>query len=128
MAKISSDTEVLTEKVRAAFAEHDFEAFGALLSDDVRWGDDDNPRRCRNRKQVLATFASALARGMDGAIGEIVPGTKGILCRLDIEQPPQDRQRIPEPLYHVYLVKESHIFVIEPHHDRASAARAAGVS
>jgi hypothetical protein len=127
MAKVSGDTEVLAQKVRVAFAAHDFEAFGALLSDDVRWGDDENPRSCQNRKQVLATFASGLARGMDGTIGEIVPGTKGVLCRLDIDQSPQDRRRIAEPLYHVYFVKESQIYVIEPHHDRASAARAAGV-
>lgn len=128
MAKVSSDTEALAEQIRAAFAAHDFEAFGAMLSDDVRWGDDDNPRSCRNRKQVLATFASALARGLDGTIGEIVPGTKGILCRLDIDQSPLAPQRLSEPLYHVYLVKDRHIFVIEPHHDRASAASAAGVS
>jgi hypothetical protein len=126
MADVSSDTKALAEKVRLAFAAHDFEAFGVLLTDDVRWGEDDNPRSCRNRKQVLATFANAVARGMDGTIGEIVPGTKGILCRLDINQAPQHQGRLEDPLYHVYLVKENRIYVIEPHHDRASAARAAG--
>lgn len=127
MTPTSRDTEALAEQVRVALTERDLDAFGALLSSDVHWGDGDHPRACRNRKEVLTTMASALARGIDGKIGEIVPGTKGILCRLDIDESPDDRRRLSQPLYHVYMVREGRIVVIEAHHDRPSAAIAAGV-
>jgi len=39
MVQTAGNDLPLAEKVRQAFAAHDMQAFGALLSDDVTWGD-----------------------------------------------------------------------------------------
>jgi hypothetical protein len=63
------------------------DAFGALLADDVSWGDDDHPRECRNRSDVVATFTRLVSDGADGDIAELVKGAKGILCSLSVSWP-----------------------------------------
>ncbi len=50
------DTADIADRLRAALTARDLDAFGMLLSDDVRWGSDDHRRACRNRSDVLATF------------------------------------------------------------------------
>ena len=76
------DTDDLADRLRAALDTRDLDAFGTLLSDDVRWGSDDHPRACRNRSNVLATFARIMSEGAEGAISELAVETEGILCGL----------------------------------------------
>jgi hypothetical protein len=118
----------LTDQVRNALTERDLEAFGALLSDDVRWGDEKHPRGCRNRSEVLATFARALSAGLDGAVIEIKSGTKGIFCELSVTWPVENPRSHDANVFHVYLVKDDEIFQILRFFDRDSAALAAGLS
>ena len=118
----------LTDQVRNALTERDLEAFGALLSDDVRWGDEKHPRGCRIRSEVLATFARALSAGLDGAVIEIKSGTKGIFCELSVTWPVENPRSHHANLFHVYLVKDGEIFQILRFFDRDSAALAAGLS
>ena len=59
----------LAERVRAALCDRDLQAFGALLSDEVRWGSDGHPRACRNRTDVLATFSRLMNEG--SSIGDL---------------------------------------------------------
>jgi hypothetical protein len=75
------------DQVRAPFASRDLKAFGASLSDDVQWGDEKHPRGCRNRSEVLATFANALSAGLDGTVSELESGAKGILWRFSVTRP-----------------------------------------
>jgi hypothetical protein len=77
VAKTVGDHNPLADRVRKAFATRDLEAFGVLLTDDVRWGDVDHPRGCRNRSDVLATFSRLMTSGVEGAITELVTGTEG---------------------------------------------------
>lgn len=127
MLRVPSDDLVLANQIRQAFRTHDIAAFGALLSDDVRWGDDDHPRRCRNRSDVLSTFDRLLSSGVDGTITEMVTGAAGILCRLSVTWPENNSRLGERDLYHVYLVTDGRISEIRRYDDRRSAAEAAGV-
>ena len=120
------DVNALALRVRASFESRDLVAFGELLSDDVRWGDDHHPRGCRNRAQVIATFQNALANGLDGTINELVVGTNAILCGLNVSWP-TGAPRSAESIYHVYLIRDNLIAAIQRFDDRASAATAAGI-
>lgn len=127
MASTAHDTDRLTDQVRTALETRDLDAFGALLSEDVRWGDDDHPRRCRNRSDVLATFRRLMDEGAEADITELVAGTAGLLCGLVVKLSgaghPSERR-----LFHVYLVGDDRIIEIQPYEDRAPAAIAAGVA
>jgi ketosteroid isomerase-like protein len=114
----------LAEDVRLALEGRDPEAFGRLLADDARWGDDDNPRRCRSRTDVVATLARGLAGGGEADLLEVTPGRVGVLCGLRVRWPGQPTGRL---LYHVYRVAGGEIVEIQPFDDRVAAAEAAGV-
>lgn len=103
------DPDDLTERVRAACTTRDLHAFGALLSDDVRWGDDDHPRRCRTRSDVLATFRRLMDDGVEADITELVAGTNGLLCGLAVKWPTPGGHPSGRTLFHVYLVRDHHI-------------------
>ena len=118
----------LAARVRVAFVERDLDAFGALLSDDVRWGDDNHPRRCRSRSDVVATFQRVMAEGAEADIAEVTAGTKGILCGLSVRSLGTERRSQERMLFHVYVVRDNEIIEIQRFDDRDSAARAAGVA
>jgi ketosteroid isomerase-like protein len=118
----------LIDQVRTALETRDLDAFGALLADDVRWGEDATPRACRNRAQVLETFSKILDVGARAEIAEIAEGSRGVLCELLVHWPqavdrPGDRR-----LYHTYLVRDGRIAEIRRYDDRDSAADAVGLA
>jgi ketosteroid isomerase-like protein len=121
------DTADLADRLRTALTARDLDAFGRLLSDDVRWGSDDHPRACRNRSDVLATFARLISEGAEGAITELAVGTEGILCGLTVAWPTPAQHPDDRELFHVYLVRDGQIVEIQRYDDRSSAAAAAGV-
>lgn len=115
----------LAESLVQALASRDLDALGALLADDVRWGDDDHPRRCRCRSDVVATFGRLLAEGVEATITEVLTGSRGAVCGLRVRW--HGGVRRPERhLYHLYLVSDGRIAEIRAFDDRASAADAAG--
>jgi ketosteroid isomerase-like protein len=117
----------LVDQVRDALNSRDLEAFGALLTDDVRWGDEKHPRSCKNRADVLRTFARGMSEGMDGTVSELGSGSDGILCRLSMSWPEGHPRSENVDVFHVYLVRDERIFQILRFFDRDSAARAAGL-
>ncbi len=117
----------LAERVRAALCDRDLQAFGALLSDEVRWGSDGHPRACRNRTDVLATFSRLMNEGAEGEITEVATGTNGILCRLAVTWPTPSDHPEDRDIFHVYLVATGKIVEIRRYDDRASAAEVAGI-
>lgn len=121
------DGHDLAARVRTALTARDLDAFGAFLSDDVRWGDDDHPRRCRSRSDVLATFRRLMGEGAEADITELVAGTNGLLCGLSVRWSGTEDHPRERTLFHFYLVRDDHIVEIRPFDDRDSAARAAGV-
>ena len=122
------DEQSLIEQVRAALVSRDLAAFGALLSDDVHWGADDHPRACRNRDDVLGTFAQILAKGAEGRVIDVVAGPRGILCEIALtwtaRRPLGDETR----LFHVYLVRDGRIVEIQRYDDRPTGASAVGLT
>ncbi len=120
----SQSLHEMTAKITAAFEAGDITAFGALLADDVRWGDDEAPNKCRTRGDVIATFQRLLAEGVRGEVSEAKSGPAGILCRLRIHWPhPAGRQTRDEVL-HLYRVRNGQIVEIEPYDDRSAAEAA----
>ena len=122
------DTAGIADRLRAALTARDLDAFGMLLSDDVRWGSDDHSRTCRNRSDVLATFARLMSEGAEGAITELAVGTEGILCGLAVAWPRPSHHPDDRNLFHVYLVRDGRIIEIQRYDDRDSAAEAAGIA
>jgi ketosteroid isomerase-like protein len=117
----------LLEQVRTALATRDLDAFGSLLADDVRWGDDQAPRACRNRIQVLETFSRIMYEGAQAEIAELTEGPRGVLCELEVRWPEGVHRPGDRRLYHTYLVSDGRITEIRRYDDRASAAAAVGV-
>ena len=128
MLETSNDMPDLAARVRVAFVERDLDAFGALLSDDVRWGDDNHPRRCRSRSDVVATFQRVIAEGAEADIAELSAGTKGILCGISVQLLGTEGNSQERMLFHVYVVRDNEIIEIERFDERDSAAHAAGVA
>jgi len=120
-------THAIAVQLRRAYATRDLTLLGPLLADDVRWGDADHPRGCRNRADVLRTYANIMGEGADGDVTEMTEGSEGILCGLSVHWPEGAQRGRPGPLYHVYLVREGKIAEIRPFDDRARAAVSAGV-
>lgn len=98
------DPRWLEARLRACLATRDLAGFGTLLADDVRWGDDTHPRRCRGRAQVVARFAELMSSGVTADVVETATGPAGVMCRMHVHWPePADRRRGVE-FFHLYLV------------------------
>ncbi|HVB50701.1 MAG TPA: nuclear transport factor 2 family protein [Acidimicrobiales bacterium] len=128
MDDVSGATSTLAEALRVALSTRDLDAFVALLSDDVQWGDGKDARTCRGRSDVRATMDRAMANGISGTITELATGTKGILCGFDLQVPREHAGAGRRSLYHVYLVRDGRIYEIKPFDTRRSATAAAGVA
>ncbi len=116
--------DAIAVRIRAAFETHDLDAFGALLADDARWGDDDHPRRCRSRADVLATFSRLMAEGVDADVTEVTAGRDGVVCALRLHWPDAADRRRGTRIFHSYVVREGLITEIQRHDDRRSALEA----
>ena len=116
--------DAMAEQIRSAFATKNLDAFGQLLADDARWGDDDHPNRCRSRSDVIATFRRVLSEDVDGEVVETTVGPNGVVCRLRVHWPdPADHAR-GATFFHVYIVRDGKIAEIQRHDDQASALAA----
>lgn len=112
-------------RLRRAFADQDLVALGALLTDDVRWGDDDHPRKCRSRNDVVATFSRLLGEGVGGEITSLEEGPDAVLCELRVTWPNEADRRRGQRIFHVYQLKDGRICEIRRFDDRRSAREAA---
>jgi uncharacterized protein len=128
LVDVTSTTDDIAGELERAFATRDLEALGNLLADDARWGDDDASNKCRNRQQVVATFARLLDEGAEGGVDEIVVGPNGVLCKLHVDWPDAASRSGREGFYHLYVVRDGKIVEIRRYDDRESAAAALGES
>lgn len=116
--------DALVDRIRAAYQASDLQALGALLAEDVRWGDDDHPNRCRSRADVLSTFERWTGTGVSAQILDTRSGPQGVLCRLRVDwADPADRPR-GATFIHVFLVRDGLITEIRRYDDEASATAA----
>lgn len=111
------------ESIRAAYERADLEAFGALLADDVTWGEN-HPNQCTSRADVLRTFSGWVGAGVTATVTAIETGPGGVACQLHVAWvDPNDKKR-GQDFWHVLLVRDGQINEIR-RHDDARAARAA---
>lgn len=118
------DIPEIANRIEAAFASRDLDAFGALLADDARWGDDDATNKCRSRADVLATFRRLLAEGARGSVEETSTGPNGVLCGLHVDWPDAEAEPRSERFWHAYLVTDGRITEIRRYDDESAATAA----
>jgi ketosteroid isomerase-like protein len=121
-----TEPQDLAGRICAAYEGADLDAFGALLAEDARWGDDDHPNRCRSRADVLRTFTSWVNSGVTARVLRVDSGPHGVLCRLHVDWiDPADRARGAD-FFHVFMISGGLITEIRRYDDPASAAQAIG--
>ena len=91
--------------LRAAFETQDLSSFGALLADDVWWGDDDRPPRCRGRSRVLATFSRLVEQRVETTVTDITVGPFGLVAIMQARWADTLETRAEAALYHAYLIR-----------------------
>lgn len=99
------------------------DAYAELLAEDVRWGDDENPNKCRSRSEMITTFARLLGEGVDGEVTEAIVGANGIAVCLHVRWPNPGEDRSVD-LYQDYLVTDGLVTEIQRYDDRRSAISA----
>lgn len=132
MSGPGAGTAPLVERLRRAIEQRDVGAFGALLADDARWGDDDEPNRCRSRADVVETLVRGVTAGGSAEIEDLVAGDRAVPCALRVRWPDGEGRALGVPgepggrrLFHVYRVEDGLIAQILAFEDRRSAAAAA---
>src|ERR1700742_3498356 len=107
----------MSERIRAAYEQVDLDGFSELLADNVRWGDDDHPNRCRSRDDVLSTFTTWVGAGVTAKVTGIDNGPLGVSCKLHVEWvDPTDKARGVN-FWHVFIVRDGLITEIRRYND-----------
>lgn len=114
----------MAERIRAAYERADIDGFSELLADDVRWGDDSHPNRCRSRRDVLNTFAGWVGSGVSAKVTDLDTGPQGVACKLHIDWvDPNDKAR-GAGFWHVLMVRDGLVTEIRRYNDAKSARKA----
>jgi ketosteroid isomerase-like protein len=118
--------ELITQRLRQAWAEQDLDGFLELLDPEVCWVGIPEPgvevAECRNRDEVREVLEGWLSDG-NGASPEIV-GETGDRIVVDVKPDPPVEEL---ELHHVYVVADGRIVRMEDYPDRRSACQAAGL-
>jgi SnoaL-like domain len=78
----------LAERVRAALASGDLDAFAGLLDPQVRWGPpDDTTWGCHSRREVLAWYRRGHARGVRADVTEVQTTGDRIMIAMNVRTP-----------------------------------------
>src|SRR5579875_433935 len=104
-AVMSGETDVAA-RLRTAYERRDLAGLRPLLADDVRWGSDDHPNRCRNPDDVLRTFARGLNAGASADVLAVHTAPAGVAVQVRVHWPdPGDLAR-GEEFFHVFLLRD----------------------
>jgi len=124
---MSPQVDRVATLLRAAFETGDLTSFGALLADDVWWGDDDRPPRCRGRSDVLATFSRLVGQGVQTTVTDIAVGPFGLVAIMQARWLDTRDTRKESALYHAYLIRGGLITQISRYDALDAALEAIGV-
>ncbi|MHB1584199.1 MAG: nuclear transport factor 2 family protein [Acidimicrobiales bacterium] len=120
--------ERVAAALRLLYESREADRLAPLLAEDVAWGDDDNPRRCRGPHDVLRTLRMGAAAGAEAELHSVDVGAEGVLCDVTVRWPPGSGRPEAVRLFHVFVVRGGLVAEIRRYDDRASAAGAAGVA
>ena len=124
---MSPQVDRVATLLRAAFETGDLTSFGALLADDVWWGDDDRPPRCRGRSDVLATFSRLVGQGVQTTVSDIAVGPFGLVAIMQARWVNTRDTRTESALYHAYLIRGGLVTQISRYEALDAALEAIGV-
>ena len=124
---MSPQVDRVATLLRAAFETGDLTSFGALLADDVWWGDDDRPPRCRGRSDVLATFSRLVGQGVQTTVTDIAVGPFGLVAIMQARWVNTRDTRTESALYHAYLIRGGLVTQISRYEALDAALEAIGV-
>lgn len=121
---LGMSSESTGDRIRAAYEHADLDGFAGLLADDVRWGDDDHPNKCRTRDDVLRTFSQWVGSGVTADVIGLESGPYGVACQLRVKWvDPTDKARGVR-FWHVLIVRDGLIAEIRRYDDARSAREA----
>ena len=123
----AADVDRVARLLHAAFEQHDHGSFGALLAEDVWWGDDRRPYVCRGRSDVLATFSRLVGQGIETKVTEIIISAVGIVAVMQARWTDTRSTRTEAALYHAYRVRNGFITQIGRYEARDAALDAIGL-
>lgn len=119
----------LASAVEAAYASRDPAAFGTLLDEQVRWGNqDETPETCHSRAEVLRRMQARMDRGVDVHVHGATTADDAILLELHVVAPVAGGFARERPVYQVLRVRDGLIVEIRGYSTRAEAAVQAGIS
>ena len=121
---MAQDNSAIEERLRTVYANADLSDFASLLADDVRWGDDTHPNRCRSRDDVLRTFATWMDAGVTAELVRTESGPGGVLCFLHVNWADRADRARGVDFIHAFLVRDGLVSEIR-RYDAAKSAREA---
>jgi ketosteroid isomerase-like protein len=130
-ASAAQGPAALAGRVRSALESGDLDAIRDLLDPDARWGAPEGPGEadCRNRDQVVAWWASALAAGVRAVVTEVTTGPQTLLVGFAVSGTPDAREAGGTTgRWQALTVKDGRIADIRGFDNRAEAAARAGVA
>ncbi len=111
-----------TARLRSALESGDLDAYGALLADDVRWGD-----TCNNRADVLRHLERMRAAGMQSTLRECSAGDNAVLVGFNVSEPSHEGATRERSVFQVLRLREGLIVDIAGYPSRTEAAEHAGL-
>jgi len=114
----------LARLLRAALADNDLAALGALLAPNVTWGDPHDPRGCRTRDDVMRNFARLADQGVRAELLEVIEGTQGALAVMDVHWPVEHPHAARVVVHQLYVARDGQVVEIRGFDDRAAALEA----
>jgi ketosteroid isomerase-like protein len=107
--------------LRHALSDADLTSLGELMAQDVTWGDVTDPRGCRTRDDVMATFARLRDQGVSGEPVEMIEGPQGVLAIMKVRWPAAHARAGLLLVHQLYVVRDGVIIEIRGFDDRNSA-------
>jgi ketosteroid isomerase-like protein len=114
---------VVAERLRAALDNGDLDAYGALLHDDVTWGD--TVDGCHGRDDVLNRLRRQRAAGLEVVLDNITPGHEALLAVLRVHRPGDAAGE--QTVHQVLKLRDERIAEIRAYPTRSEAAARASV-
>ena len=118
--------EILAQGLRDALEGHDLDALASLMSPVVTWGDVNDSRGCRDRSEVVATFARLRDAGVRARVNDVITGPRGVLVNLSVHWPVGADPSPTSTVHQVYMVNKGVIVEVVGFDDPVTALDAIG--